>query len=163
MRWMHPQRPQPRSCRRRAHSGPSRDHVAGVPISQALNCRVKARRAPSARSVVGPRDQIHDVGLAVEQPEQTHPKHDARVGRWDLPCRMHGTQRRGTHTASSGGGATLLAAPFRLHSAARSGVRGRAADPHVCRAGKRCTSGPSPPKLATREAEFSCASGDRTN
>jgi hypothetical protein len=34
---------------------------------------------PSARSVVVPQDEIHDVGLAVEQPEQTLPKQDARV------------------------------------------------------------------------------------
>jgi hypothetical protein len=33
---------------------------------------------PSARSVVVPQNEIHDVGLAVEQPEQTHPQ-DARV------------------------------------------------------------------------------------
>jgi len=59
---------------------PSRDDVAEWPILQAQNFRVKVRRVPSARSVVVPQDEIHDVGLAVEQAEQTHPKHDALHG-----------------------------------------------------------------------------------
>ena len=45
---------------------PSSDEVVGGPILQAQNSRVKARRVPSARSVVVPQDEIHDVGLAVE-------------------------------------------------------------------------------------------------
>ena len=44
----------------------------------APNLRVKARRVPSARSVVVPQDKIHDVSLAVEQAEQAHPQHYAR-------------------------------------------------------------------------------------
>jgi hypothetical protein len=56
-----------------------RDDVAGGSILHAVNNFVKACRAPSARSMVVPQDQIHDVGLAVEQPEQPHPKHDARA------------------------------------------------------------------------------------
>ena len=59
--------------------GPSRDDVSGGPILHAVNCRVKARRVPSARSVVVPQDEIHDVCLAVAQLEQTHPKQYARV------------------------------------------------------------------------------------
>jgi hypothetical protein len=59
---------------------PSRDDVAGGPILHAQNVPVKARRVPSARPViVVPQDEIHDVCLVVEQVEQTHPKHDARV------------------------------------------------------------------------------------
>jgi hypothetical protein len=73
--------------------GPSRDDVSGGPMLHALNCRVKVRRVPSARSVciyllelpgtqarvVVPKDEIHDVCLAVAQLEQTHPKQYARV------------------------------------------------------------------------------------
>ena len=90
--------------------GPSRDDVSGGPMLHALNCRVKARRVPSARSVciyllelpgtqarvVVPKDEIHDVCLAMAQLEQTHPKQYARVA---VPgC----TARSGTHTASCG-------------------------------------------------------------
>jgi hypothetical protein len=53
---------------------PSSDYVAGGPTLHAEDSRVKARHVPSARFVVVPQDEIHDVGLAVEQPEQTHPK-----------------------------------------------------------------------------------------
>ena len=59
---------------------PSSDDVAGGPILHAQNCRVKARRVPSARPVVVVlQDEIHGVCLAVEQAEQTNPKHDALV------------------------------------------------------------------------------------
>jgi hypothetical protein len=82
------------------------------------NFRVKARRVPSARSVVCNRycsklqDEIHDVGLA-KQAEQTHPKHDARVA-----ARLHGTQRSGTNTASCD-----RARSRRLHSGRTPGAR----------------------------------------
>jgi len=62
-----------------ANSSPSRDDVAGGPILHERILLVQARRAPSARSVVEPKDEIYDVGLVLEQAEQTHPKHDARV------------------------------------------------------------------------------------
>jgi uncharacterized membrane protein len=39
-----------------------------IAVALAPNSCVKARRVPSARSMVVPQDQIHDVGLAVEQP-----------------------------------------------------------------------------------------------
>ena len=89
---------------------PSRDDVACGPILHDKNPRVKVRRVPSARSVciyllelpgtqarvVVPKDEIHDVCLAMAQLEQTHPKQYARVA---VPgC----TARSGTHTASCG-------------------------------------------------------------
>ena len=49
------------------------------PVGPYYSC-FKARRVLSARSsVVMAQAEIHDVGLAVEQAEQAHPKHDARV------------------------------------------------------------------------------------
>jgi hypothetical protein len=76
---------------------PSRDDVIGGPILHAQNVCVKVRRVTSDRSVVVPQDEIHDVGLAMEQTEQTHPKHDARVA---VPgCTAHSS----THMTSSGG------------------------------------------------------------
>jgi hypothetical protein len=59
--------------------GPSRDDLSGGPILHAVKCSVKARSVPSARSVVVPQDEIHDVCLAVAQLDQTHPKQYARV------------------------------------------------------------------------------------
>jgi hypothetical protein len=68
---------------------PNCDYVAGGPILHAEHASVKARLVPSARSVEVPQDQIHDVGLAVEQPEQTHPKQYARVA---VPAARHAAQ-----------------------------------------------------------------------
>ena len=48
-----------------------RDDVTGGPALHAVNCRVKARRAPAARPVVVPQDQIRHVRLAVEQGVET--------------------------------------------------------------------------------------------
>ena len=56
-----------------------RDDVTGGPVSHAANCRVKARRAPAARPVIVPQDQIHHVGLAVEQGVETRAEDDARA------------------------------------------------------------------------------------
>jgi len=56
-----------------------RDDVSGGPVLHALNSRVKARRAPAARPVIVPQDQIHHVGLAVEQGVETRAEDDARA------------------------------------------------------------------------------------
>jgi hypothetical protein len=105
---------------------PSRDDVVGGPILQAQNPRVKARRVPSARSVVLPQDEIHDVGLAVEQAEQAHPKQDARVAE-----ALSAVARTRGHVAGRAHGGSILRR--------RPGARGRvlplryvagAPDPH---------------------------------
>jgi hypothetical protein len=91
--------------------GPSRDDVAGGPIFHAPNCRVKARRVPSARSVVVPQDEIHDVCLAVEQPEQTHPKQYARVAVPGCMARSAVARTR-RHVAERAPGGSILRRAF---------------------------------------------------
>jgi hypothetical protein len=102
--------------------GPSRDDVGG-PILQASNCRVKARRAPSARSVVVPQDPRCRScrGTAGANPSEEK-RTCCRAAR-----RLHGTQRSGTHTVSCGGARSL-----RLHSAARSRHADRAWRAYSC-------------------------------
>jgi len=56
-----------------------RDDVTGGPVLHAFNSRVQARRAPAARPEVVPQDQIHHVGLAVEQGVETRAQDDARA------------------------------------------------------------------------------------
>jgi hypothetical protein len=123
--------------------GPSRNDVAGGPIFHAPNCRVKARRAPSARSVV---EVLQDV-LFLSPRNRNLWAQSARIAglgsskpsRTCCPARLHGTQRSGTHTASCGG-----ARSRRLHSAARRRLaRVRAAAADAWR-DSRCTSGSSP-------------------
>ena len=58
---------------------PNRDDVAGGSVLQRANARAKARRAPAARAVVVPQDQIHHVCVVVEQVVETLAEHDARV------------------------------------------------------------------------------------
>ena len=70
--------------------GPRRDDVAAMTSPAGPYCtQHKARRVPSARSVVEPQDQIQDVGLAVEQPDRIHAKHSARVA---FPAARHAAQ-----------------------------------------------------------------------
>ena len=59
-------------------AAPGRDDVASGPVLHAVNRRVKARRGPAARAVVLPQDNIHDVGLAVEQVVEARAEEDAR-------------------------------------------------------------------------------------
>ena len=89
---------------------PNCDYVAGGPILHAEDASVKARLVPSARSVEVPQDQIHDVGLAVEQPEQTHPKQYARVA---VPAARHAAQWHAHGVTPCGGACSRL-----LHSVA---------------------------------------------
>ena len=56
-----------------------RDDVAGGPVLPTENFCVKAHRAPAARSVVVPQDQIHHISLAVEQGVETRAEDDARA------------------------------------------------------------------------------------
>ena len=95
---------------------PSPDDVAGGPILQAHHWRLKARRVPSDRSVVVPQDEIHDVGLAVEQAEQAHRKQDARVAVPGCTTRSAVARTR-SHVAGRAPGGSILRR--------RPGARGR--------------------------------------
>jgi hypothetical protein len=111
--------------------GPSRDDVACGPILHAANSRVKAR-VPSARSVEVPQDEIHDVWLAVEQPEQTHPKQYARVAMPGCTARSAVARTR-LHVAGRAPGGSIL----RRANGVRGGVlelrmRGGPTAPALC-------------------------------
>jgi hypothetical protein len=57
--------------------------------------------------VVVPQDEIHDVCLAVEQAEQTHPKHDARVAVPGCTARSAVARTRRHVTRRAPGGSIL--------------------------------------------------------
>jgi len=127
-----------------------RDDVAGGPALHAVNFRVKARRAPAARSVVVPQE----VDARPDPPRppcrrtrRGDPRRARRTRR--RRARLHGTQRSGTRTASCGG----AAARRRLRSAARSSPpRWRPAAALAWRADdSRCTWGPFPESSGRRE------------
>ena len=73
----------PRLCADEAYapiSSTRRDDVSQAgPVLHAANSRVKARRAPAARPVIVPQDQIRHVRLAVEQGVETRAEDDARA------------------------------------------------------------------------------------
>jgi hypothetical protein len=66
--------------------------------------------------VVVPQDEIHDVGLAVEQAEQAHPKQDARVAVPGCTTRSAVARTR-SHVAGRAPGGSILRR--------RPGARGR--------------------------------------
>ena len=69
-----------------------RDDVATGAILNGRNWCVHARRNPAGRAEVVPQDQIHDVGLAVEQVVEARAEDDAHI---PVPgCTAHGAVTR---------------------------------------------------------------------
>ena len=101
---------------------PSHDDVAGGPILHAVNCRVKARRAPAVRSVVLPQDLIHHVGLAVEQFVETCAENVARAVAVPGRTARGAVARARRHVAGlrRAGGSSLRHAP--IHCLGRASI-----------------------------------------
>ena len=132
---------------------PSHDDVAGGPILHAVNCRVKARRAPAARPVVVPQDQIRHVRLAVEQGVETRAEHDARAVAVPgcTACSAVARARRHVAWLRRAGGSVLRRAPRR-----RGGV-----PPPPVRGGPTAGALGGPPPKARGAGEFRTAPNTR--
>jgi hypothetical protein len=79
-----------------------------------VNSCVKAHRVPSARSVVVPQDEIHDVGF---KPEKTHPKHDTHVAVPGCTARSAVARTRRDVAGRAPGGSILRRAPGAIRGA----------------------------------------------
>jgi len=130
-----------------------RDNVAGGPVLHAGNFRVQAYRAPAARPVIVPQDQIHHVGLAVEQGVETRAEDDARAVAVPgcTACSAVARARRHVAGLRRAGGSVLRRAPRR-----RGGV-----PPPPVRGGPTAAALGSPPPKVRGAGEFRTAPNTR--